>query len=176
MSSKARQQAQAEGLTLRVAENSSGYYSVRLDRPGRPKPYQARGKRGGKDVHLGGFATAEEAALCVARSPEGRAAAGRAASPAVPLLSEEEEAPAASPGSLNPRGAPSPAARRPPLSPPLPRSQPVCTATCLSVVGGSPRGTRGLSEKSTRARSPACPLTLLTPCLTCTDLSPHFNP
>jgi len=46
---------------------------------------------GGKDVHLGTFATAEDAALCVARSSEGQAAAGRAAAaesqgtlPAVP--------------------------------------------------------------------------------------------
>ena len=30
---------------------------------------------GGKQVQLGSFATAEEAALCVARSPEGQAAA-----------------------------------------------------------------------------------------------------
>ena len=30
-------------------------------------------KRGGKSVSLGSFATAEEAALCVARSPEGQA-------------------------------------------------------------------------------------------------------
>ena len=35
--------------------------------------------RGSKDVYLGSFATAEEAALCVTRSPEGRAAAERAA-------------------------------------------------------------------------------------------------
>ena len=40
-------------------------------------------------VHLGRSATAEEAALCVARSPEGQAAAKRAA-PAAPQLSEEE--------------------------------------------------------------------------------------
>ena len=33
--------------------------------------YQARVNRGGKLVHLGMFATAEEAALCIARSPEG---------------------------------------------------------------------------------------------------------
>ena len=70
--------------------------------------YLARVKRGGKDVHLGALATAEEAALCVARSPEGRAAvAERAVAPeqaataaaakteraaeraAVPLTSEE---------------------------------------------------------------------------------------
>ena len=36
-------------------------------------------RRGGKDVSLGSFVTAEEAALCVARSPEGQAAAQKAA-------------------------------------------------------------------------------------------------
>ena len=36
-------------------------------------------RRGDEQVHLGSFVTAEEAALCVARSPEGQAAAGRAA-------------------------------------------------------------------------------------------------
>ena len=41
-------------------------------------------------VSLGSFATAEEAALCVARSPEGRKAAERVASAAAPLRSEEE--------------------------------------------------------------------------------------
>ena len=68
---------QAGELTLLVAENKAGYFGVRLDssRPGLTKPYQARVRRGGKQVHLGNFATAEEAALCVARSPEGRAAA-----------------------------------------------------------------------------------------------------
>ena len=79
-SEEARQQAQAEGLTLRVAKNKTGYFRVSLDQPGRPKPYQVRVKRGGKTAHLGYFATAEEAALCVARSPEGQAAARRAAS------------------------------------------------------------------------------------------------
>ena len=50
-----------------------------------------RVSRGGKRVGLGYFATGGEAALCVARSPEGKAAAGRAATaesqgtlPAVP--------------------------------------------------------------------------------------------
>ena len=87
-SEEARQQAQAEKLTLLVAENKAGYFGVRLDKPGQPKPYQARMRRGGKVVHLGYFATAEEAALCVARSPEGRAAKERAAA-APPLTSEE---------------------------------------------------------------------------------------
>ena len=39
------------------------------------KPYEATESRGGKTVSLGYFATAEEAALCIARTPEGRAAA-----------------------------------------------------------------------------------------------------
>ena len=88
-SEEARQQAQAEGLTLRVAETKTGYSCVSLGIPGRPKPYEARVRRGGKKVSLGSFATAEEAALCVARSPEGHAAAERAATAPVPLTSEE---------------------------------------------------------------------------------------
>ena len=75
---EARQQAQAERLTLLVADNKTGYFGV-AHQPGQPKPYQARVRRGGKMVHLGRFATAEEAALCVARSPEGQEAAKRAA-------------------------------------------------------------------------------------------------
>ena len=75
-SEEARQQAQAEKLTLLVAaNNNAGFFGVHLNNPGKPKPYQARVRRGGKKVSLGNFATAEEAALCVARSPEGRAAA-----------------------------------------------------------------------------------------------------
>ena len=70
--------AAAEGLTLRVTDNKAGYFGV-SHLPGRPKPYLARVKRGGKNVSLGSFATAQEAALCVARSPEGRAAAKKAA-------------------------------------------------------------------------------------------------
>jgi hypothetical protein len=84
----ARQQAQAEKLTLLVADNKSGYLNVQLGKPGKPKPYQARAKRGGKDVRLGSFPTAEEAALCVARSPEGRAEAAKRAAAAAPLTSE----------------------------------------------------------------------------------------
>eukprot|EP00964_Phaeocystis_antarctica_P146992 scaffold113452_cov42-Phaeocystis_antarctica.AAC.1 len=88
---EARQQAQAEGLTLRVAESTTGYFGVCLARPGHPKPYQAHVRRGGKTVGLGSFAIAEEAALCVARSPEGQAAAATAARAAAgaPLMSEE---------------------------------------------------------------------------------------
>ena len=90
-SEKARQQAQAHGLTLRVADNKTGYYGVHLDnRPGKPKPYAAQVWRGGKQVSLGSFVTAEEAALCVARSLEGQAAAQKAAAATRPLSSEEE--------------------------------------------------------------------------------------
>ena len=46
-------------------------------------------KHGGKDVHLGSFATAEEAALHVARSPEGRKAAERMAAAAAPRRSKK---------------------------------------------------------------------------------------
>ena len=89
-SEEARQQAQAERLTLVVAENKSGYYGVHLSNPGRPKPYQARVQRGGVKVSLGAFATAEEAALCVAQSPEGQqAAAAQRAAAVAPLTSEE---------------------------------------------------------------------------------------
>ena len=46
-------------------------------------------RRGGKKVYLGYFATAEEAALHVARSPEGRKAAERVAAAAAPRKSKK---------------------------------------------------------------------------------------
>ena len=88
-------QTQVEGLTLRVAENKTGYFGVHLANLGQPKPYRAELRRGGKKVHLGSFATAEEAALCFARSPEGQVyykeAMDRAAAPppAPPPTSKE---------------------------------------------------------------------------------------
>ena len=83
---EARQQAQAEGLTLRVADNKTGYFGVNLaTKPGLPKPYQAQVWRGGKNAHLGSFATAEEAALCIARSLEGQALAAERAASTAPL-------------------------------------------------------------------------------------------
>ena len=83
-SEEARQQAQAEGLTLRVAKSKTGYLGVHHKpgrskpnnktgfsgvhhQPGKSKPYKARAWRNGKQVYLGSFVTAEEAALCVAR-------------------------------------------------------------------------------------------------------------
>ena len=86
-SEELRQQAQAEGVTLRVADNKAGYFGVYLTNSGQPKPYQAKMRGdGNKHVYFGSFATAEEAALCIARSPEGQAAA---VPPAPPLTSEE---------------------------------------------------------------------------------------
>ena len=79
------QQAQAEGLTLRVAKNKTGYFGVNRAPSSPTKPYYAQVTRGGKSAHLGYFVTAEEAALCLARSPEGKAAAAKGA----PLTSEE---------------------------------------------------------------------------------------
>ena len=55
----------SKGTLLLVAKNTTGYYGVYHHRPGKPKPYTARVSRGGKLLHLGYFATAEEAALCV---------------------------------------------------------------------------------------------------------------
>ena len=78
-----------ESLTLLVAGNKAGYYGVKLDkRNAKSKPYKAQVWRGGKQVYLGSFATVEEAALCVARSPEGQAAAERAAAAPAPLASD----------------------------------------------------------------------------------------
>ena len=90
-SEEALQQAQAEGLTLRVAKSTTGFYGVSFNPACRSKPYLTQLTRGGKKIHLGSFATAEEAALCVARSPAGQVAARRrraAAAPA-PLASDD---------------------------------------------------------------------------------------
>eukprot|EP00964_Phaeocystis_antarctica_P016493 scaffold9110_cov52-Phaeocystis_antarctica.AAC.4 len=90
------QQAQAEGLVLVGADSRAGFFGVYLTKPGQPKPYKAGVWSGGKNVHLGCFATAEEAALCVARSPEAQVGAKRAATEraaaeraAPPLTSEQ---------------------------------------------------------------------------------------
>ena len=46
-SEEAQQQARAERLTLLKAENKTGYFGVH-HHPGKPKPYQAEVRRGGK--------------------------------------------------------------------------------------------------------------------------------
>merc|ERR1740139_929353 len=65
-------QAEAEGLTLvRSSSSQSGFLNVCMNASSKVRPYQASVRRDGKQVHLGYFATAEEAALHVARTPEG---------------------------------------------------------------------------------------------------------
>ena len=76
-------------------DNAAGYFGVSLTYPGMPKPYQARVRRGGEQVFVGCFATAEEAALCVARTPEGQEAAKRpAAAPPLQAFSAQPAPPA----------------------------------------------------------------------------------
>ena len=76
---EARGGADEEGPTLLKAENTvTGYFGVR-HQPGRPKPYMAIVTSGGMKRFLGSFGTPEEAAQCVARTPEGQAAAKKAA-------------------------------------------------------------------------------------------------
>jgi len=72
-SEEALQQAQAQGLTLRVGEGKTGYVGVRLDDRlfYRRWPYMAVNS---SDGHIGVFATAEEAALRVAQAAARRAA------------------------------------------------------------------------------------------------------
>ena len=89
--------AEAEGLTLLRAENTSGFMGV--SRSGSAsKPFKAQLKVGGHHHYLGVFATAEEAALAVARflGPEGVAA--ELAPEPVPMTAAEAHAAAAAEG------------------------------------------------------------------------------
>ena len=87
-------QAEAEGLTLQPANNAVGYRGVA--RHG--GTYQARVSRAGKEVHIGCFATAEEAALAYARTPETQAWARAQATKPAPLTAGEAVAQAAAEG------------------------------------------------------------------------------
>ena len=79
----AARQAEAEGLTLLKADSNTGYKRVSCTGcRSKSKPYLAQVRRGGKTVHLSRFATAEEAALAYARTPEAKAAVGAAAAAA----------------------------------------------------------------------------------------------
>ena len=66
--------AQAEELTLLVADSKTGYLACISSIPASPIAGETRWQ---ERVGLGCFATAEEAALSVARSPEGQGAADR---------------------------------------------------------------------------------------------------
>ena len=73
---EALRRAEAEELTLQRSDgNSTGYKGVAFNSSSKINPYKAEVKRGGKTVHLGYFTTAEEAALCYARTPEAQATA-----------------------------------------------------------------------------------------------------
>ena len=74
-------QAEAEGLTLQPSSNATGYKGVYSDACSRHKvkPFKASFKEAGKNVHLGSFITAAEAALARARTLKAQAAAARAA-------------------------------------------------------------------------------------------------
>jgi len=93
-------QAEAEGLTLQPSDNIAGYRGVRKDsRHDLSKPFYASVRRDSKKVHLGSFATAEEAALTYARTPEAQAQMAKPKAPkAAPLKAEEAVAQAAAEG------------------------------------------------------------------------------
>ena len=90
-SEEARQQARAEGLTLLVTNSKynskTGYFGVSQKGPERAKPFHAQVTRDGRTTTLGSFSTAEEAALCIARSPEGQQEAAKRR--LAPLTSEK---------------------------------------------------------------------------------------
>tara|TARA_B110001452_G_scaffold231025_1_gene207693 strand:- start:431 stop:2908 length:2478 start_codon:yes stop_codon:yes gene_type:complete len=88
---EALRQAEAKGLTLLRAERSAGYKGVTRN-GSRSTPFMASVWRGGKNVGLGYFTTAEEAALTYARTPEAQAAVAAAAAPPAPPPMTAEEA------------------------------------------------------------------------------------
>ena len=58
MAEEVARQGEAEGLTLLRADNLTGYTGVSC-KSGRAKPYEVKVYRGGKNVSLGYFRTAE---------------------------------------------------------------------------------------------------------------------
>ena len=68
-------QAEAEGLTLARTDNQTGFRNVSVHVDKKTRPFSAIVTRDGRKAHLGSFATAEEAALHIARTPEGQAQA-----------------------------------------------------------------------------------------------------
>ena len=62
--------AAAEGLVLVPAENPTGFKGVYLNNRSARNPFKAQSWHGGRTKTLGTFATAEEAALAVARFRE----------------------------------------------------------------------------------------------------------
>ena len=93
-----------EGADDARGRDKTGYLGVGHESKSKRNPYRAQVRRSGKDVHLGNFVTAEEAALCVARLPEGQVAAEWAA----PTAPQKDNTPAmpsvAIPNDLNEEG------------------------------------------------------------------------
>ncbi|EOD10920.1 hypothetical protein EMIHUDRAFT_215219 [Emiliania huxleyi CCMP1516] len=82
---EAVRQADREGLTLATGGSNSGYHGVTFcpNRKG-SKKYQLRVMVGGRKVHLGWFATAEQVALFYARREAGRDTSDLTAPPPPP--------------------------------------------------------------------------------------------
>ena len=74
---RALEVAKAEGLVLQTSDNGTGFRGVKLVGLKRSVTYEASISRSGKWIALGRFDTAVEAALCRARTPEGRTACMR---------------------------------------------------------------------------------------------------
>jgi len=82
----ALQQADVEGLTLQRSERAiTGFKCVFFDRSSSLKPYLAKPQRDGKSVQLGHYATAEQAALALARWGKGEQIQEQMAAAAVPV-------------------------------------------------------------------------------------------
>ena len=106
---EAQAAAAEEGLSLVRAENSTGFKYVRRDPKSVSKPFKAELRHGGRFEYLGYFATAEEAALAIARflGPKRVAAALAPAAPKpTPMTAAEAHAAAASEGLALLRGCP----------------------------------------------------------------------
>jgi hypothetical protein len=130
-------QAAAEGLTLERSNRTAGYMGVNVD----GSRYKARVKRVGKDICLGAFATAEEAALAVARAD------ARTDPPAA--------SPAAAKRAAPPPPKPPPAAKQPRQTPPPRPVQPVpLPQHDASAPQASPK-----LEAAAAAVAPAAPVT-----------------
>ena len=94
-------QAEAEGLTLQPFDNAAGYRGVYkyMNCRHKKKPFQASVWRHTRTVNLGHYATAEEAALAYARTPEAKAQVAKPKpAPSAPLTAEEAVAQAAAEG------------------------------------------------------------------------------
>ena len=161
---EALRQAAAEGLTLQPSDTMSGFKGVSYHskRREQAKPYEAHVSRSGKLVHLGIFATAEEAALGYARdiavngapaqrgqrrSEDGGVRAGGGAA-------EDRQSPPL-PKAAPPKAAPPPKASPPKAAPPKPR------ARASSVVAADGRSyPPGLAARVEMAPvPPLCPAT-----------------